>query len=162
ILMQIVHAAAYGAVGKPKNMLVAFQGLVTGIMGEVGRPDWMLNADRKSLSVKRYVKIAISGLYFVCNWTMRRLKQALGRNLPPSMTILYYHSVPSSKRSGFARQMEVLAQRAQIVPADWSGEIDPARPTVAITFDDAFTSVIDNALPELAKRGLPCTIFVPS
>ncbi|MGH6823182.1 MAG: polysaccharide deacetylase family protein [Methylocella sp.] len=48
------------------------------------------------------------------------------------------------------------------MPANWRGATDPARPTVAITFDDAFTSVIDNGLPELAKRGFPCTIFVPS
>jgi peptidoglycan/xylan/chitin deacetylase (PgdA/CDA1 family) len=33
---------------------------------------------------------------------------------------------------------------------------------VAITFDDALSSVFDNALPELERYGFPCTIFVPS
>jgi N-acetylglucosaminyl-diphospho-decaprenol L-rhamnosyltransferase len=162
ILVQIAHAAAYGAVGKPKNMMVAFQGLVAGIMGEVGRPDWILNADRSSPAVQRYMKIAVSGLYFVALRSIRRLREALGRNMPRSMTVLYYHSVPWHKRSGFMRHMEILAQHAQVVPADWHGKTDPVRPTVAITFDDGFTSVIDNALPELAKHDLPCTIFVPS
>ena len=78
------------------------------------------------------------------------------------MIILYYHSVPSNKRPNFARQMAMLAQYAQVVPADWRDKTDPARYSVAITFDDAFTSVIDNALPELALHDFPCTIFVPS
>ena len=58
--------------------------------------------------------------------------------------------------------MATLSRRARVVPADWAGETDPARPTVAITFDDAFVSVADNALPELARHGLPCTVFAPS
>ncbi len=76
--------------------------------------------------------------------------------------ILYYHGVPTAQRAGFARQMATLSRRARVVPADWAGETDPARPTVAITFDDAFVSVADNALPELARHGLPCTVFAPS
>jgi len=78
------------------------------------------------------------------------------------LIILYYHSVPADKRVNFARQMGILARHGHVVPADWRGESDPSCVTVAITFDDAFTSVIDNALPELAERGFPCTIFVPS
>jgi len=58
--------------------------------------------------------------------------------------------------------MSMLARHARVVPADWCGETDPKCITVAITFDDAFTSVVDNALPNLAERGFPCTIFVPS
>lgn len=42
IVMQIVHVAAFGAVGAFKNMIAGFQGLVAGILGEVGRPDRML------------------------------------------------------------------------------------------------------------------------
>ena len=32
----------------------------------------------------------------------------------------------------------------------------------AVTFDDAFMSVVENALPELRARKIPCTIFVPT
>ena len=35
-------------------------------------------------------------------------------------------------------------------------------PRIAITFDDAFMSVVENALPELVARKMPCTIFVPT
>ena len=92
----------------------------------------------------------------------RGMMHACGRSNPKLLIILYYHSVPSNKRVGFARQMGMLTRNARVVPADWCGETDSKHTTVAITFDDAFTSVIENALPELAKRSFPCTIFVPS
>ena len=38
----------------------------------------------------------------------------------------------------------------------------PARRTVAITFDDAFRSVRDLALPVLRRLGVPATVFVPT
>jgi N-acetylglucosaminyl-diphospho-decaprenol L-rhamnosyltransferase len=51
IVMQIVHIAAFGAVGAFKNMVAGFEGLVAGILGEVGRPDRMLK-DHVSKSLK--------------------------------------------------------------------------------------------------------------
>ena len=38
----------------------------------------------------------------------------------------------------------------------------PARRTLAVTFDDAYASVIDQALPVLSALGLPATVFVPT
>jgi peptidoglycan/xylan/chitin deacetylase (PgdA/CDA1 family) len=76
------------------------------------------------------------------------------------MTILYYHGVANSQRDRFAQQMRSLQRHAHVVPANWHGDTGNGL-VCAITFDDAFVSVIKNALPELAIRGLPCTIFVP-
>ena len=42
VLMQITHAAAFGAVGAFRNMMAAYQGLAAGVFGESGRPDRML------------------------------------------------------------------------------------------------------------------------
>jgi peptidoglycan/xylan/chitin deacetylase (PgdA/CDA1 family) len=89
-----------------------------------------------------------------------KASEYLGVKRRTSLIILYYHNVSAANRTGFARQMDALTQRAQIVHADWRGKPD-SRQLCAITFDDAFVSVVDNALPELAKRNLPCTIFVP-
>jgi peptidoglycan/xylan/chitin deacetylase (PgdA/CDA1 family) len=36
---------------------------------------------------------------------------------------------------------------------------DDQRPVVAITFDDGFASAIDQAVPALAERGMPATVF---
>jgi peptidoglycan/xylan/chitin deacetylase (PgdA/CDA1 family) len=38
----------------------------------------------------------------------------------------------------------------------------PARKTVAVTFDDAFRSVLDHAVPVLRRLGIPATMFVPT
>ena len=58
--------------------------------------------------------------------------------------------------------MDALQRMACVVPASFSNDqLAPSRPSVAITFDDAFVSVIDNGLPELAAKGFHCTLFVP-
>jgi len=109
--------------------------------------------------VKRQLKIAISLVFYVLGWPASALANAVGM-ARQRLVILYYHDIPTTTRARFARQMDKLKQRATVVDADWRG--GPVKGLVcAVTFDDAFVSVIDNALPELAKRGMPCTIFVP-
>lgn len=112
--------------------------------------------------MKTSIKIIASGVYFLAMQVVGGIRRSFGRSRPRPMIVLYYHAVPSGKRAGFARQMAMLARHARVVPADWCGATDPERPTVAVTFDDAFVSVIENALPELAARGFPSTIFAPS
>jgi peptidoglycan/xylan/chitin deacetylase (PgdA/CDA1 family) len=48
-----------------------------------------------------------------------------------------------------------------VFPASYRGPLAPDKPNVAITFDDAYVSVAENALPELARRGFHSTIFAP-
>ncbi len=112
--------------------------------------------------MKRYLKLLVSCFYFGVLWAVHGFRKVLRIRSHAPFVILYYHAVPPSKRAGFSRQMDILARHARVVPADWCGPGDTSGRTVAITFDDAFTSVADNALPELAKRGLPCVIFAPS
>jgi peptidoglycan/xylan/chitin deacetylase (PgdA/CDA1 family) len=38
----------------------------------------------------------------------------------------------------------------------------PGNRCVAITFDDVFKGVLENAIPELENRGIPATLFVPT
>ncbi|MBS0284974.1 MAG: polysaccharide deacetylase family protein [Proteobacteria bacterium] len=80
----------------------------------------------------------------------------------PRLTILYYHAVPAADAALFDRHMAWLAANANIVPADHEGPLDPRRLNVAVTFDDAFQSVMDHALPALRKHNIPTTIFVPT
>jgi peptidoglycan/xylan/chitin deacetylase (PgdA/CDA1 family) len=110
--------------------------------------------------LKRQLKIAISLVFYSLRWPVSAFANAVGLKVRPQLVILYYHDVPASQRARFARQMDKLTQRAKVVAADWRGGQANDR-VCAITFDDAFVSVVDNALPELAKRQLPCTIFVP-
>ena len=57
--------------------------------------------------------------------------------------------------------MEALARNATVVQASHTGELTSKTWCVGITFDDAFRSVLDNAIPELLSRSLQSTIFVP-
>jgi peptidoglycan/xylan/chitin deacetylase (PgdA/CDA1 family) len=65
----------------------------------------------------------------------------------------------------FCSQLDELAQHCAVVPleevaVDAQGPAD-GRPRVAITFDDAYRGAVTVAVPALAERQLPATIFVP-
>ncbi len=90
-------------------------------------------------------------------------------------TVLAYHAVgdvaladdPFSlwvPTEAFARQLAYLAERRQVVPlADVvAGRVGPGKPAVAITFDDAYRSVLETAGPLLERYGFPSTVFTPT
>ncbi len=95
---------------------------------------------------------------------------------PPQLpSVLAYHKVGTPEcggtwctRSGFASHLDAL-QHAGIacVGADeflrrLHADDDARVPSVLLTFDDAFASFGTHAWPELARRGLPAILFVPS
>ena len=112
--------------------------------------------------MKRKIRIAIALWFYV----FAVLPAKLRTRVRPSLTVLYYHAVPDSYAENFERQMRSLAQYTHAMAADLSNaELQPKtlnRPLVAVTFDDAFESVLDNAIPILGKYNIPCTIFVPT
>jgi peptidoglycan/xylan/chitin deacetylase (PgdA/CDA1 family) len=112
-------------------------------------------------SAKRTVKLAISLLYFISFEPYRFVLQALGRSPKQKLVILYYHGIPHAYRSNFVRQMASLHRAARVSPAFYRGSLPLGKQNVAITFDDAYVSVAENALPELARRGFHSTVFVP-
>ena len=88
--------------------------------------------------------------------------QLAGRPARIHRVVLYYHAIPSGSRRRFARQMEQLKRLTEPVDIEDSMRRSSNRRQSAVTFDDAFVSVVDNALPELRRLGMPCTIFVPT
>jgi len=74
--------------------------------------------------------------------------------------VLYYHAVPEAQGAAFARQMERLRSWAQ--PWALEGPVPSAARWVGISFDDAYESVWDNAVPVLQRLGIPFTVFVPT
>jgi peptidoglycan/xylan/chitin deacetylase (PgdA/CDA1 family) len=64
----------------------------------------------------------------------------------------------------FRRQMEFLARRRRVVPLDEvvAGRVARGRPAVAVTFDDGYCSVLEEAVPILQRYGFPATCFVPT
>jgi len=108
--------------------------------------------------MKRLAKLIISVIYFSAATTMSMVS---GRQRS-RLVILYYHAVPPHSRIQFARQLDAIAACGKVVPADCADATFDGRHLIAITFDDAFMSVVDVALPELSSRGMTATIFVPS
>lgn len=60
----------------------------------------------------------------------------------------------------FARQLDVLAAEADVVPLDRIDDADTGRPRVAITIDDGYRGAVTAGVRELSARSLPATIFV--
>lgn len=63
---------------------------------------------------------------------------------------------------GFLAHLDLLCELATVVPLAETLRPDPQQQglRVAITFDDAYAGAVELALPELARRGMPATLFV--
>lgn len=90
------------------------------------------------------------------------------------MVVLAYHDVlPQGEtvsgdaslhlaQEKFARQLDALVQSHEVVPITALFDAPPTSrgPRAVITFDDAYQGSLSAGVHELAKRGLPATIFV--
>jgi peptidoglycan/xylan/chitin deacetylase (PgdA/CDA1 family) len=113
-------------------------------------------------SAKRMTKLTISLLYYLALALSRFVLRLTGRSPGRKLTILYYHGIPDVYRRNFAHQLDSIQRIARVMPAFHRGSLHSDKPNIAITFDDAYVSVANNALPELASRGFHSTIFVPT
>jgi len=95
--------------------------------------------------------------------------------MPIAPTVIVYHGVGTvaSERDpyhlvlpldAFEWQMAYLARHRQVVPLESivGGRVPSGPPAVAITFDDAFRSVLTHAAPVLRRYDFPATLFVPT
>jgi peptidoglycan/xylan/chitin deacetylase (PgdA/CDA1 family) len=111
-----------------------------------------VNGRNETGDALRVVKLAVSVFWVVVERIRRRGATAV---------VLYYHDVPAEQRPAFGRQLDLLQRSMQIVdPLELSSARSGAH--VAVTFDDGLVSFADNAVPELAARGIPSAVFVPS
>lgn len=85
-------------------------------------------------------------------------------NKKPRRVVIYYHSIKKDDVIGFRKQMAYLAEKCSVVKPSriTTARADGAQFLVAITFDDAFVSVLENAVPVLKAFGLPVGISVPT
>jgi peptidoglycan/xylan/chitin deacetylase (PgdA/CDA1 family) len=99
------------------------------------------------------------------------LARTRGRVAGNALRILFYHRVSDDadelavKRDRFSRQMELVAKQGfrvvdvpEAVRLLGNDEL-PAR-TIALSFDDGFHDVAENALPVLAEHGFRATVFI--
>jgi peptidoglycan/xylan/chitin deacetylase (PgdA/CDA1 family) len=88
----------------------------------------------------------------------------------PQVVCLCYHAVSADWPSPLAvTPAQLERQLAWLVDRGWTGTtftravLDPPAPrTLAVTFDDAYLSVLEQALPILAALQIPGTVFAPT
>ncbi|MEN6350230.1 MAG: polysaccharide deacetylase family protein [Syntrophomonas sp.] len=112
--------------------------------------------------ITRIIKLLISIFVFCTDSVKRLIALIAGKKLPPTCVILYYHIVNEAQRKLFCRQLETLLCLTRPIAINHKHPLNSRDYFVAITFDDAFTCILDNAVPELLKRRVPFTIFVPT
>jgi peptidoglycan/xylan/chitin deacetylase (PgdA/CDA1 family) len=84
--------------------------------------------------------------------------------------VLCYHAISpdwpaalSTTPERFEEQLEWVRRRGYVPTTFEQAVTDPpAKRTVAVTFDDAFRSVVDLALPIMRRLGFPGSIYVPT
>lgn len=92
----------------------------------------------------------------------------IGLRRPLGPLILMYHGVGGGdgvELASFRDQLELLQERARIVSlragVGLLGEPEASQVAV-LTFDDGYSDFAEIALPEIARRGLHATLFVPA
>lgn len=108
-------------------------------------------------SLKKIVEL-ICALIYAAFLSLIRIREDLSR------VVIYYHSVKKEDVKQFEKQMAYLAKNCIVVKASHvkTAPTRGKKSIVAITFDDAFVSILKNALPVLTKWGLTANIFVPT
>ena len=112
--------------------------------------------------MKRLLMLAISLVVRGIDVASDLVRHSLKQPLPARGVVLYYHAVKVRQRQRFAEQMDALCRYASPFSAASPETMRGARYQAAVTFDDGFTSVLTNAVPELTKRAIPFTIFIPT
>jgi peptidoglycan/xylan/chitin deacetylase (PgdA/CDA1 family) len=111
--------------------------------------------------VKRVVKMCISMVFLLFSEICRIACVFKERGCPYPFVVLTYHVVGKEEAELFSRQMDDIERLAEPVSASLQGLPNARTRRIAVTFDDAFRCIVDNAVPEVSKRNIPITIFVP-
>ena len=101
------------------------------------------------------IKFAIALAYFISlPFTRRKTRRV----------IIFYHGINETDVTDFTKQMAYVARKCCVVKPSRikDAHVNGAKVLLAITFDDAFVSVRENALPVLRKYGLQAGLFVPT
>jgi peptidoglycan/xylan/chitin deacetylase (PgdA/CDA1 family) len=101
---------------------------------------------------------------------LKRIVRHRAAHTMTDVLVLCYHAVSVSWPSSLAvspakldQQLRTLVGRGYRGATFTEAVLNPrGRPTLAVTFDDAYRSVIERAAPILKAHGIPATVFVPT
>lgn len=112
--------------------------------------------------IVRLIKFFISFFVWISDYLYEIACIFLVKKKRARCVILYYHAITEKQRKHFAHQMDDLLRWAKPVAVDKVNIPPDSNHCVGVTFDDGFVSVMNNALPELRKRNIPATLFIPA
>lgn len=112
--------------------------------------------------ILRLAKIIFSISVWVYDRIRRYFSRLTEKTFPGTCVVLYYHLVGQEERQKFACQLDDILKHAKPIRADGKNLLTPNTHYVAVTFDDGFVGILENAVPELMQRNIPFTIFVPT
>lgn len=115
-----------------------------------------------NLQAGRLLKFLISLSYLALQRTHDLFSRFALARQRPRFVVLMYHGVSSKERARFAQQMDDLIRFANPCSIASIGRTAEPGLHVAVTFDDGFRGVLENAVPELVKRNIPAAVFFPS
>ncbi len=107
----------------------------------------------------RKLKLMISKLCDIARRLDDCVRRVCGMGRASTFTVFTYHSVPDCRRGAFAEQMEMITEYATPVGLDYTGPFEGGHHYVAVTFDDGYGDILENAVPELVARSIPATVF---
>jgi peptidoglycan/xylan/chitin deacetylase (PgdA/CDA1 family) len=107
----------------------------------------------------RFLKLFVSMVVAAVDAVGRALRLGHTRGY---CVVINYHSIADEWRPRFGRQLDLLMRMAQPVRAAEEAVWETGKRYVAVTVDDAFCSFVQDGLPELSRRGIPFTLFVPT
>lgn len=124
----------------------------------------------RAMSIRDLVKSGVERALVASGVAGRRIRaRATG-----TLILSYHNVVPRGERSAgdrslhvdqtrFADHLDRLVETHDVVPLATlrPGEAPSGRPRAVVTFDDAYLGALTAGLEELARRGLPATVFVP-
>jgi peptidoglycan/xylan/chitin deacetylase (PgdA/CDA1 family) len=128
-----------------------------------GAPHLAAAMDSESPRVpSRVIKFIVSLMFCLVAESRRTLRGMFGKPAPANAVVIYYHHVLDDQRESFSRQLDHLVKYAKPLRADLHEPLRPNGRYCMVTADDGWKSFADNAVPELARRNIPATIFAIS
>jgi peptidoglycan/xylan/chitin deacetylase (PgdA/CDA1 family) len=115
-----------------------------------------------NFKIKLVLKIIISTVYLICRQLYSLILRLVGKKIPGSCIIIFFHSIRKEETDAFIKKLDYLINVTTPISIDYNGSLQNGVRYSIITFDDAFQSAMDNAVPELIERKVPFTIFIPT
>jgi peptidoglycan/xylan/chitin deacetylase (PgdA/CDA1 family) len=112
--------------------------------------------------ISRLSKLAIAILFFIGNNVVRGIRSLVGKDTRPTLVIITYHAVKAPQTVHFEKQMNTLLKIGSPISLNDGIHSLKSVCNIAVTFDDAYQSVITNAIPVLQRKNIPATIFIPT